>query len=100
MDQGPAGIGRARQGRSDGPPDGRIATPGARESRRRANNALGAGAIACMFAAEVYVASRLEAHPATPAILAALVGAAIAAAARAAMLYRKARASEVDVHTP
>lgn len=71
----------------------------ARGFRRRANNALGISAIASMFTVEVYVTSRLQAHPATTTILAVLFVAAIAAGARAAVLYRKARAAEADVHT-
>lgn len=66
----------------------------ARDIRRRANNAFGASAIAFLFAAETFVTSRLNEHPATPLILAALILAGIAAGAYAALLYRRARAAE------
>lgn len=65
-----------------------------RDIRRRANNAFGASAIAFMFAAETYLSSRVLEHPATPLILATLIGAGIAAGALSAALYRKARAAE------
>lgn len=67
-----------------------------RDIRRRANNAFGASAIAFLFAAETCVTSRLQAHPATPVILAVLIGAGIAAGVLSAVLYRKARAAEAQ----